>query len=451
MTSIDAGPFRGFRGELLQRRGRTKAEPAFGLGFRLFLSLLLGVLLVGGVGGWAATAKLSGAVIAPGTIKVSDHVKEIQHRDGGIVSEIAVREGDHVEAGQILLRLDDVQIRAELSIILGQIDELQGRAARLTAEREGANLIDFPAALIADPAAHATIIAGETQLFTGNRLGRERQKEQLALQLEQLDQEIVGLKAQSKALREEIALVEEEQAKLGKLADKGLTEGSRVYAINRELTRLMGEFGDVEASTARALGRIGEVRLQILAIDETARNEAQRELRTVEASMTELSERRLAAEDRLARSDIRSPITGTVNELHVTTIGGVITPAQPLITIVPANADLKIEVKLRTVDVDQIAVGQPVKLRFSAFNQRTTPELDGRIVHVSAAAQRDGTNGELFYVGEAEITGDVHELGSVALLPGMPVEVFVQTAEVTAIAYLVKPFMDQIARAFREE
>ncbi|AEQ51578.1 HlyD family type I secretion periplasmic adaptor subunit [Pelagibacterium halotolerans] len=447
MTSIDAGSLAGRQ----QRGGRQTGDPTYSLGLRIGVSVVFGVLLVGVVGGWAATATLTGAVIAPGTVAVSQHVKEVQHRDGGIVAEIAVREGDFVAAGDVLIRLSDVETRAERSIVLAQIHELQGRAARLLSERDGLSQVDFSTVLAAEGPARSAIIGGETTLFVGNLLARSRQKEQLDLQLDQLGQEVVGLEAQLEALDAEIELVSAEHARLDELATNGLIEGARVYAINRELARLTGERGEAVANMARAEGRMSEVRLQIIAIDETARNEAQRELRVVQAQITELSERLLAAEDRLDRVDIRSPIAGIVNELNVTTIGGVITPAQTLVTIVPDAADLRIETRLSIVDVDQVSVGQPVKLRFSAFNQRTTPELTGEVVHVSAAAQRDSGTGELFYLGEIAITDDVGKLGDVTLIPGMPVEVFAQTAEVTALSYLVKPFLDQAARAFREE
>jgi HlyD family secretion protein len=230
-----------------------------------------------------------------------------------------------------------------------------------------------------------------------------------------------------------------------------LIEGSKAYAIDRERIRMMGELGAVEANTARAEGRISEIELQILAVEDAARTEAQRELRSLEASISELDERRRAIADRLANMEIRSPIAGVINELNVTTVGGVITPAEALVTVVPDDADLKVEFRMRTMDVDQIGVGQPVKLRLSAFNQRTTPEIDGIVAHVSAASQRDTATGETFYLGEVEITGDLAALGGMKLVPGMPVEVFVQTEEMTAISYLAKPFTDQMARAFREE
>ncbi|MGL4490295.1 MAG: HlyD family type I secretion periplasmic adaptor subunit, partial [Rhizobiaceae bacterium] len=350
-------------------------------------------MLIGGVGTWAATAKLSGAIIGGGTVKVEQHVKEVQHRDGGTITSIAVREGDHVAAGQVLLTLDDVQIRAELAILSGQITEMKGRQWRLIAERDSQLAIKFPAGFGATPH-EAAVRAGESKLFLGNLLNRSSQKSQLELQISQLDQEVEGLTAQNNALQDEIELVSAEHGKLKSLASKGLTEGSKVYQINRELSRMKGELGKIEAGIAQSEARKSETRVRILAIDEAAHNEAQRELRTVEANIREVESRYLAANDRLEDSVIRSPITGTVNELGVTTIGGVITPAAALASIVPDGADLKIEFKVRTSDIDQITVGQATKLKLSAFNQRTTPELDGIITHVSAAAQRDAQTGE---------------------------------------------------------
>ena len=446
MTTIDMGvPPRAGR----QARKKYK-ESGFGIGSRMAFGIIVGVILVGGVVGWAGMAKLSGAVIGQGTVKVDQHVKQVQHRDGGTITEIAVRVGDHVEAGQVLLRLDDVQIRAELSIVSGQLMELTARQSRLQAERDGLTTISFPDVFHLDERG-AALVAGETKLFAGNMLNRVRQKDQMTLQIGQLRQEVAALASQKDALDEEVAMVAEEQSKIQQLVDKGLTEGSKAYSINRERTRMIGELGAVNANIARAEGKISEIALQILAVEDAARTEAQRELRALEANLAELDERRLAIEDRLTHTEIRSPITGVVNELNVTTVGGVITPAESLITVVPDDADLKVEFRMRTTDVDQISVGQPAKLRLSAFNQRTTPEINGTVVHVSAASQRDATTGETFYLGDVELTGDLSSLGNLQLVPGMPVEVFVQTAEMTAISYLAKPFTDQMARAFKEE
>lgn len=431
--------------------GRPGKDVSFRLRGRVTLGFLAGLALIGGVGFWTTSTTITGAVIASGSVEVVDELKRIQHRDGGIVAEIAVTQGDHVEAGDVLLRLDDAQTRAERAIIIGQIEELSGRRARLLAERDGLQQVAYPGSFDVADVHLASLMAGEDQLFVGNLLSRTRQKEQLTLQEEQLGQEVQGLKAQLAALSEEIALVEDEHAKLSKLAGDGLVEGSRVAAINRERARMEGQRGEIEAAIARASARTSEVQLQKLTIDETARNDAQRELRQVDASLAELRERQSAVEDRLTRTDIRAPIAGTVNELNVATIGGVITPAETLVTIVPADADLKVEVRLRTTDVDQISVGQPVKLRFSAFNQRTTPELAGEITRVAAAAQYDASTGQAFYIGDVSVDPAAAAKADLDLRPGMPVEVFVETAPMTPLAYLAKPFTDQLARAFREE
>lgn len=429
-----------------------KGNDDFRLGSRVTAGIALGALLVVGCGGWAAVAKINGSVIAQGTVKVDQNLKLIQHRDGGIVSQIAVREGDFVKAGQILLRLDDVQTKAELSIASSQLSELVARRARLIAERDGLEMIPVPqeGALLVSEA--DLVSYGEVRLFEGNRAYRESQKEQLRSEVAQLEQEIKGLQFQQVAKVRELELVKTEHAKLKGLADKGLVEGSRVYGISRDVARLTGEVGEVDASIARARARMSSINLQIIAIDENARTEAQRELSTVATRISELNDRRFALEDRLSRTDIRAPLTGIVNELSVHTVGGVITPAETLATIVPENATLKIEAKLSPVDVDQVFVGQSAKLRFSAFNQRTTPELKGEIAYVSAAATRDPTTNTTHYLADLRIDpSEFEKLAGQPLKPGMPVEVFVATQDRTAISYLSKPFMDQFAKAFREE
>jgi HlyD family secretion protein len=409
-------------------------------------------MLFVGAGGWAATAQLTGAIIAPGMVKVDQNLKSIQHRDGGIISEIAVREGDFVTKGQVMLRLDDAETRAELSIVRTQLVELMAKQARLMAERDNLDSIMMSSELTSRIEDFPHVFFGENRMFEGNRQNRKSQKEQLVLGIDQLGEEIKGLESQRDAKIDEIALVKTEHGKIKGLTDKRLIETSRKYVIDREMAKLMGERGEVEANIARAKARMSEIQLQIIAIDETARTEAQRELSAIEPKLSELRERRVAIEDRLARADIRAPLSGTVNELSVHTIGGVITPAEKLVTLVPADAALKIEAKLSPTDIDQVFVGQPAKLRFSAFNQRTTPELHGRIAYVSAATSSDPSTGQVYYLADVIVPSDeLEKLGDSKLLPGMPVEVFVSTEERTAMSFLSKPLADQFSRAFREQ
>lgn len=423
----------------------------FRIGGRVFAGAALAVLLVAGAGGWAATARLTGAVIAQGAVTVDQNLKSIQHRDGGIVSEIAVREGDRVTAGQVLIRLDDARTRAELAIVRAQLVELAAKRARLLAERDGLAAIEVPRELRRDDPEVAGILQGETRLFAGNRAELASRRQQLELGIEQIAEEILGLTAQRTAKRAEIDLVESEHARVAELAAQGLIERARVYTIGRERARLTGEAGEIDAAIARARARTGEVRLQVIALDEAARTEAQRELSVVETRIGELAERRTAIEDQLARTDIRAPIGGTVNELRIHTIGGVVTPAEVLVTIVPQEAALKVEVRLPPVSIDQVAAGRPARLRFPAFNQRTTPELVGRVAHVSPATTRDPATGESYYLADVALPdSEIAKLGADALLPGMPVEVHVTTEERTALSYLVKPLSDQFARALRE-
>ena len=429
-----------------------KDNDDFRLGGRVTAGLALGALLVVGCGGWAAVAQINGSVIASGTVKVDQNLKVIQHRDGGIVSQIAVREGDFVKAGQVLLRLDDVQNKAELSIVRSQLSELVARRARLIAERDGMEMIPVPQEGMVVVSEADLISYGEMRLFEGNRAHRESQKEQLRAEIVQLEQEVKGLQFQQIAKVRELDLVRAEHGKLKGLADKGLIEGSRMYGINRDVAKLTGEVGEVDAGIARARARMSSINLQIISIDENARTEAQRELSAVVTKISELNDRRVALEDRLSRTDIRAPMSGVVNELSVHTIGGVITPAETLATIVPEKATLKIEAKLSPVDVDQVFVGQAAKLRFSAFNQRTTPELKGEIAYVSAAATRDPATNTTHYLADVKLNpGEFEKLAGQPLKPGMPVEVFVATQDRTAISYLAKPFTDQFAKAFREE
>jgi HlyD family secretion protein len=447
MTTLDMAAPYGASNKL----SKPVKPSSFSMRGRVVTGSVLAVLLVGGIGGWATTAKLSGAIVSTGTVLVDENVKVIQHLDGGTIRSIDVREGQDVEAGQLLLQLDDLQIRTDQSILIGQLAELTARQARLAAERDALGQITFPSTYLATYPDAAQIIAGERTLFESTLRNRQSQRGQLELQGAQLREEISGLEVQSTALEEELALLRTERERMGALAGKGLMETTKLNTTDRELARMIGNQGELAASIARARARISEVDLQILSIDEIARTEAQRELRSVQAQVAELQDRLAAVNDRLARTEIRSPVAGTINEISVTTLGGVITPAERLVTIVPKDADLAIEFRVAVNDIDQIEVGQPAKLRFSAFNQRTTPEIEGSVSRVSAAATTDAQTGQSFYLAQAEVTGNLALLGDRGLVPGMPVEIFVQTEEQVAIAYFAKPFTDQITRAFREE
>ncbi|KKC34182.1 hypothetical protein WH91_04480 [Devosia psychrophila] len=433
------------------RSRKAKPDPAFSTRGRVVWGVLFALFLVVGVGGWSATAKLSGAIIGSGTVLVDEDVKVLQHIDGGVVREIAVRVGDAVTAGQVLIRLDDVQIRAEQSIINGQMAELIAREARLLAERDGTEAIAFPDNFLSLYPGADAIARGERQLFEGNKVNLQSREQQLRLQASQMEQEISGLTFQRTALTTELGLVTEEQVRVKPLVDKALVEAARLTTLDRDIARMQGQEGELDANLARSRSRVSEIALQVLALRQTMRTDAQRELRDIQAKVAELTERLRAVDERFARTDIRAPVAGTVNELMVSTLGGVITPAERLLTIVPVDAELKIEFRIAPKDIDQISLEQPAKLRFSAFNQRTTPQIDGRIVRVSAAAQKDPQTGESYYLGEVAVTGDISVFGSRGLVPGMPVEVFVQTDEQTAIAYFTKPFTDQINRTFKEE
>ncbi|MGI9406362.1 MAG: HlyD family type I secretion periplasmic adaptor subunit [Hyphomicrobiaceae bacterium] len=427
-------------------------DHGFGVMPRLAFGLTVVGILVIGCGGWAVTAELSGAVIAPGTVVVERHTKKIQHLDGGIVAKINVRNGDEVEAGDVLLTLDDTQLKASLSVINSQLLEIDGRNARLIAERDGAGTISFPAKFSPSVPEMKIIMEGETRLFLANQRTRLSQIEQLNIRIDQLRSEITGLKSQHTSKGEELALMTKEMKDVKYLYKKQLTAKTRYFAMQREMTRLTGEQASLMSQIARTEGKISETRVQILSIEQSTRAEAQKKLRENEARYTELRERKVAAKDQLSRVDIRAPLSGLVHELTAHTIGGVITAAEPVMYIVPEGDELTIEARLSPTDIDQVVPGQEVRLRFSAFSQQTSPELKGRVLKVSADVSQDPSSGQRYYMSRVAIDDDITaKLGDQKILPGMPVEVFVTTSKRTALSFLAKPFVDQVARTFREE
>ena len=411
-------------------------------------------VLGGGVGGWAATTELSGAVVAPGLVVVDSHVKKVQHPTGGVVGEIRVKDGDQVAAGDLVLRLDETITRANLAVVTKSLDELAARQARLEAERDGRRTISIRDELRArsSEAGIAALVDGEQRLFELREQARAGQKAQLKERTDQLKEQIAGLALQADAKAEEIKLIQDELNGVQELWRKNLIPISRVTALRREETRIKGERGQLIAGVAQAKGKISETELQIIQIDQDLRSEVAKELGEIQAKTAELVERKVAAQDQLKRIDIRAPLGGTVHQLSVHTLGGVIAPGDALMLIVPKADDLAIEVKVAPQDIDQLRLGQDAVLRLSAFNQRTTPEIKGKVSRVAADLTQDEKSGASFYtVRVAAAESEMAHLHGLTLLPGMPVEAFIQTGERTAFSYLTKPLTDQMTRAFRED
>jgi HlyD family secretion protein len=420
----------------------------------LFISVIVIVLLVGGIGGWAATSEFAGAVIAQGTLVVDTNSKKVQHPTGGVVAELNVRDGDQVKLGDVVIKLDDTQTRANLQIVAKGLDELMARRAREEAELEGDQAIVFPKELLArqDDAEVVRIVRGESKLFETRRNSREGLKAQLTERVSQSQEEITGLTAQVASKEKQIEWIQQELEGVRDLWAKKLVQFNRVTSLEREQARLDGERGQLIASIAQAKGKISETRIQILQIDQDMRTEVGKDLAEIRAKSAELIEKRVAAEDQLKRIDIRAPQNGMVHQLDVHTVGGVVSAGQQIMLIVPAADKLIVEAKVQPQDIDQVRIGQAAVMRFSNFNSRTTPEVNGEVSVVSADVTQDQRTGISYYTVRIAVSpAELARLGEHKLQPGMPVEVFIQTTVRTVVSYFVRPFQDQIAKAFREK
>ncbi|RTL55446.1 MAG: HlyD family type I secretion periplasmic adaptor subunit [Bradyrhizobiaceae bacterium] len=420
----------------------------------LIVGLVLVSLLTFGLGGWAATAQISGALIAPGSIVVESNIKKVQHPTGGVVGEVRARDGDKVKAGDVLVRLDDTVPKASLAIVTKGLNGLWARTARLTAEQADADHITFPPQLLEakdDPDVQS-LIDNETKLFEVRRAGRIGQKEQLKERISQLKEEISGLDAQEIAKSREIDLIQKELVGVRDLYAKNLIQISRLTALERDAARLDGDRAQFIAQKAQAKGKITEIDLQIIQIDKDLSSEVSKDLREANDKIGELVERKVTAEDQLRRVDIRAPQDGMVLQSTVHTVGGVVTAGDAIMMIVPDSDDLSVEAKVNPQDIDQIRIGQKTLLRLSAFNQRTTPELNGVISRISPDTTTDQRTGQSFYTIRVTMPpAETARLGDIHLIPGMPVETFVQTGDRTMLSYLAKPLSDQLMRAFREK
>ncbi|OIQ29212.1 MAG: RTX toxin [Alphaproteobacteria bacterium MedPE-SWcel] len=423
-------------------------------GAMLFGALGIGILL-GGFGTWAVFSSIAGAVVASGQIEVDRNRQVVQHIDGGVVADILVDEGDLVVKGQTLLRLDEADLRSELTITEGQLFETMARRGRLEAERDEAGDIEFDAQLkelaIERPEVE-DLVQGQERLFRARRASVEREVEQLEKRAAQIDDQIIGIIAQQSATREQLLLIDEELSNQQSLLDRGLAQASVVLNLRRNKANLQGTLGELVASEAQARGRITELEIETLKLGTQRREDAITRLRDLRYQELELVETRRSLLDRLERLDITAPVSGIVYGMTVRTPRSVIRAADPVLFLVPQDRPLVIAARVAPTDIDQIHVGQAVSIRLPALDQRQTPELFGTVTLFSADAFQDEASGQSYYRAEIKLDpGEMNRLpAGTVLIPGMPVESYIRTADRTPLAYLVKPLADYFVKAFRE-
>jgi HlyD family secretion protein len=431
---------------LIVRTGR-----AFECELRTGLRILIVATLL--AGSWLVFMPLAGAVVVPGNLVVQSNVKQIQHPTGGVVAEIKVHNGTRVAAGDVLVRLDAVQVQASLQVVTKQLDEIRARLARLEAERGGLARIEFSAEPTTRPNGDdiARLRASEEALFKARAGARQAQKNLLQSQAAQLAQQISGFESQMDSKARQLDLIGGELSGVQDLYDKRLVPLTRLTTLQREAAQLDGERGQLTSAIAETRSKIDASQLQIVRIDQDFRADVVKDLSETQAKEAELTERSVAARDLLDRIEIRAPTSGIVNQLSAHTIGGVIRASETIMEIVPDTDDLQIEARVEPKDIDHVRTGQSAFVRFTAFNQRTTPQLQGTVSYVSADTGRDQqTNAPYFTVRIVLPESEHRRLNGQQLVAGMPAEVFMQTGSRTMMGYLLEPITDQMRRAFAE-
>lgn len=431
---------------LIVRAGRA-FEHELRTGLRI---LILAVVLAGG---WLVFMPLAGAVVVPGNLVVQSNVKQIQHPTGGVVAEIKVHNGTRVDAGDLLVRLDAVQAQASLQVVTKQLDEIRARMARLEAERDGLAQIEFSAerSKWSNSNDIERLLASEQSLFKARASARQSQKDLLQSQAAQLAQQITGFESQMDSKARQLDLIRGELAGVQDLYDKRLVPLTRLTTLQREAAQLDGERGQLTSAIAETRSKIDASQLQIVRIDQDFRADVVKELGEAQAKEAELAERGIAAHDLLDRIEIRAPTSGVVNQLSAHTIGGVIRAGETIMEVVPDTDDLQIEARVEPKDIDHVRTGQSAFVRFTAFNQRTTPQLRGTVSYVSADTGHDQqTNASYFSVRIVLPEDERRRLNGQQLVAGMPAEVFMQTGSRTMMNYLLEPITDQMRRAFVE-
>ena len=410
--------------------------------------------------GWAAFAPLDAGAYAPGTVVVSGNRQAVQHREGGTVSGLHVKEGDQVEKGQVLVEIAAGEIKAQERGLASQVVALQAQRARLIAERDGTGL--------AQPAEWATLLPEDRQLaseamrlqqlqLSARRNALAAQRGVLGQRAGQLTQQIEGYNRQLASNQEQQRLINEELEGMKSLAEKGYAPKTRVRALERSAAGLQGDYGAYRAEVARAREAIGESQFEIAALQRRHIEEVAELLRQTEIQLNELSPQLNAAREQLARSQVRAPASGQVVGLSVFTVGGVVQPGQTLMEVVPRRAPLVTEAMVSPTDADDLRVGQTAEVRFPAFHERNMPTLKGQITKISADSFVDEKTGARFFKAEVAVPpAEMQKLLAVrgqenGLMPGIPVEVVVPLRKRTALQYLLEPLQQTVWRSFREQ
>lgn len=417
------------------------------------VGVLTSVLLFAGIGTLAATTDIAGAVVGSGHVVVDNSVKRIQHLTGGIVSAIYARDGDQVKAGDLLVKLDETTLRAELDIARRTYFQALARASRLAAERDDLAEIKFPSELLDErtDTSVAETVAGERRLFEARATNRDVQIRQIREQIVQLQEQIRGVQEQITSTENQIALSAKELEGLRSLYKKKMVSIGRLNELERDQAELIGLRGKLSTDVAAYRARVAEAEVQIAVVNQEFRTKASEELRAAQDEANLAASRIIQGVDALRRVEVVSPVDGVVHESTVHTIGGIVTPNVDLMQIVPTNDKLVVEARVSPGDIDQIYPGQPARIRFSAFDRNTTPELNASVDVVAADLTLDERTRQSYYKVRLRIEpAEAEKLGDIKLVPGMPAESFIRTADRTIFSYLLKPITDQMNRAFRE-
>lgn len=431
--------------------GDSPGSP-FGIANTLFGFAII-LFFFGSFATWSVSVPIEGSVVASGVVRVDTNVRTVQHLEGGIVDQILIREGDRVEANQILIRLEDTLPGSTLNEVQAQYFEALALEARLLAERDGSEQVTFPSELtdkIGDKAAQDAI-AGQESIFVSRSSLLQEQFSILERTREGLESEIEGLQGQIEAGERQLAIVEEELATVTRLFEQQLVDRPRVLALERSKAELEGGNAQYRAQIGEARQRVEEARLRVAELEATRANEIEEELRTVRARVYELGQRLSAARNVVDRTAIRAPVAGIVVGLNVHTVGGVIAAGERLLDIVPVNDRLIVQAAIDPLDIDQVAVGLPAKVWLSAVNRRTHLAIDGEVTMVSADRVIDPQTGVAFYMVRVEFDGEAAQQNDVPLQAGMSAEVMINTGARTTWDYISAPIGRFLSRALREE